>query len=472
MEFSRKQVFTLALSLVLGFSIVLPHAANAVGNAADLMCNGCQMDPKKPRYCPTVTCKDMTATFTTGGTCISPGVCKANSTSGPNGFGLDQVARLLGDLMGKLLQQGQQGGSGGGNTGTTYTPPSCTVSYSTESSNASSTSASLSWFSNGDATSATLSPGGSVSPNGSQSVTVSQTTIYTLSVSGPGGSNTCATTVPHLGGVDGVGDTDGDGCSDLYEEAGLCEGSGTSTTTGTQTTSTSSITGLLDTLDDDSSTTTQVATTSVFTTPITSIVQGLRGDIKVLTSGGTVIAGSRDTAGNTEVAGFYGGTTFSGQSQGIVASICRSRPWAGNLLSYVLPANFFDGLCIARGYQVGSTPAATTAQPSVTVTQTKPATTTKATTTVSTSSVSTVPPKVRIWSVPTKVSLGARASIFWSSQGVNSCLVTSPDGSFSQNTLSGGASTVALTGSTTFTISCLTPDGTPVTDFVTVNIAI
>lgn len=211
-------------------------------------------------------------------------------------------------------------------------------------------------------------------------------------------------------------------------------------------------------------------TPSVFANPA-YLIPGLRGDIQIFSSGGTIIAGSRNQTGNTEVAGFFGSNTFNGQPQGVVANICRARPWATSVLSYVLPANFFDSLCVARGYAVGDPPPVQ--QPTVVVTQTpsQPAQQTTAPT-ASTTSVPSVPASVRIWSVPASVPLGSRASIFWTSQGVTSCLVTSPDGSFSQTTLSGGASTVALTGATTFTISCLSPNGTPVTDYVTVNIAL
>jgi len=81
-------------------------------------------------------------------------------------------------------------------------------------------------------------------------------------------------------------------------------------------------------------------------------------------------------------------------------------------------------------------------------------------------------PSVSIWAVPPSVPSGARASIYWNTQGVTQCSETSSDGSFIQITLSGGAATAPLTSATTtFTISCLAPDGSHVigNTFVTVN---
>jgi hypothetical protein len=82
-----------------------------------------------------------------------------------------------------------------------------------------------------------------------------------------------------------------------------------------------------------------------------------------------------------------------------------------------------------------------------------------------------LPPRVDIWAVPTSVPLGARTTIFWNTENVANCTETSPDGSFKQNSLSGGASTVPLTEATTYTISCLDSQQNPQTDYVTVTIS-
>lgn len=201
---------------------------------------------------------------------------------------------------------------------------------------------------------------------------------------------------------------------------------------------------------------------------------GARGDINVWGSGATIYAGARDAASNSEIAGFYGSDTFGTQQPAtLVGRLCEARPWAGNFLSSIIAPSFFDSLCVWRGYRVGPPPQTT--QPQVTVTQTpSQSTTAKPSTTQAPAATTTptVPPKVDVWAVPSQVPLGSRTSVFWNTQGVSSCTVTSPDGSFNQTTPSGGAATVPLTTATTFTISCLAPDGTPVTDYTVVQISI
>lgn len=201
---------------------------------------------------------------------------------------------------------------------------------------------------------------------------------------------------------------------------------------------------------------------------------GAYGDVKILSNGTTIIAGVRE--GKTEVAGFFGTNSTSGTSA--VAKMCTNRPWSKNFLSYIIPPSFFDSLCTWRGYAVGPSTA-----PVVTTKTTTPATqpvVTKTTvggtkTTPAKATTTTAQPlnaKVDIWASPTTVPLGARTSIFWNTQGVTDCIETSPDGSFTQTTLKGGASTVPLTQSTTFTISCIAPNGAHITDSVVVQIAL
>ncbi|MHB1086872.1 MAG: hypothetical protein ACYCZ0_03950 [Minisyncoccota bacterium] len=559
MSFARTHSPLLILGLVFAFIVALPIFASAVGQAPCI----CQLqDPKKPLYCPTVTCIDVTNGFPTTGFCVAPGICKGTATGGKDGFGLDKVAQILGDLMGKLM--GQKGGDTpqpppppGGDTASKI-PPTCTLTSSTVSSNASSTTATLSWSSSYEATSASITPNiGTVSVNGSQSITITETTPYSMSVTGPGGTGYCSAIVVGFGdgGTDkcsgifadiygceddggdddipgpgtssstpnlsasptsgtapltvvftgnagsagytikyGDGKTNAVGCehgscsptasplsinrSHVYEEPGTYTAkllkhftSVQSNCTGEDCNAVDSVTIRVTAQTTSGTTNTTGSTTvPVFSNPA-YLLPGLRGDIKMITSGGTVVVGAR-SQNNTEVAGFYGGTTFSGPATGVVATLCRTRPWAGNFLSYILPANFFDGLCVSRGYTVGAPAAQQTSGTTQTsgTSQAAPKPAQKPAT--STPAVSNVPPKVRVWAVPSTVPLGSRASVFWTSQGVVSCLVASPDGSFSQTTLSGGASTVSLTGPTTFTISCLTADGTPITDFVTINLAI
>lgn len=210
-----------------------------------------------------------------------------------------------------------------------------------------------------------------------------------------------------------------------------------------------------------------VATSSNQTQYSGTLPSGTQGDIQVTGSGATVFGGSRDVTAGTEVAGFYGANTFGGEPQNVVARLCQTRPWASSIVSYVIPPTFFDGLCTWRGYSTAP-PSATPVLPRATIvpqqSSQNPA--------VQAPETPIVPPKVDIWASPTRVPLGGRTSIFWNTQGVASCTVTSSAGNFSENTLSGGAATVPITGLTVFTISCMTPAGTAVTDTAEVDLAI
>ncbi len=196
---------------------------------------------------------------------------------------------------------------------------------------------------------------------------------------------------------------------------------------------------------------------------------GAHGDINTWASGATIVGGTRDVQNNVEVAGFYGSETFNGQGTTLVGTWCKDRPWATNFLAKIIAPSFFDGLCTWRGYQVGAPPPAVA--PTVTLQQSvKPKPATTATTTAS--STPKVAPKVDIWAVPVSVPLGARTYIYWNTQGVTNCMETSPNGGFNQSSLSGGAATQPITAATTFSISCLAPDGSHVTGSVTVNLKI
>lgn len=100
----------------------LPSSALAMGSMADSMCvtvipscpcntvpgpNGCTAGINQ-FMCPN-NCWDVTAGFNTYGTCIAPHKCQGSSTSGPNGFGLGQVAQILGPLMSALMMNSQNG---------------------------------------------------------------------------------------------------------------------------------------------------------------------------------------------------------------------------------------------------------------------------------------------------------------------------------------------------------------------------
>ena len=377
-------------------------------------------DIKHPRWgglvCPCIN----TTVFTTTGKCVAPLTCKAVSTAGPSGFGTDIMKQVLGSLMQKLMSGGEKGGSGSGSGSTPASTPT--------------------------------------------SGTTGCAQYYNVTTPTP--QDPCAIYVQPVSDSIGTTGSNSSAVSDYLNQ----------TDTGTTDTNTS-----INTNTNTNQLTVQVSTVTTTTDEPTSTVRvivpqgaiggltsGVSGDVKTLGNSGTILAGSVDANNNSVTAGFYGGESFNGQPQGAISGLCQNRPWASNFISYVLPATFFDSLCTLRGYQVGQ-PVKTPA-PVVTVTQTKaaPVTQTQTTNTV----LSNVAPKVSIWAAPATVPLGSRTSIFWNSQGVTNCIETSPDGAFAQSSLSGGASTVAITGSTVFSISCITPDGSHVTDSVTVELTI
>src|SRR3989344_5509982 len=148
------------------------------------------------------------------------------------------------------------------------------------------------------------------------------------------------------------------------------------------------------------------------------------------------------------VAGFYG-------QGGLASRLCKARPWSGSLVSYVIPSGFFDGLCRDRGFEI---PEEVTVDETdlehysedPSLLQTTPKKVGKKT--------SGVRPQASIWAVPERVQVGARTLIFWNTKNAEECEITSSGGSFYETELSGGASTVPLSGPTVFTISCTTGD--------------
>lgn len=366
--------------------------------------------------CP---CVDMTNGFKTTGFCQADNRCHATGVSGGIGGAGGSLAQQLTGLLSQIAQGLMQQGQGGGGSGSGSSP-----------------------------TTPTTGTGGCT-----QYYQVTQPS-----------SDPCAYYVPPVSST--IGNTVGTTISDQLNS--LNAALSTTTASNTNTSINTNLNSVL-TQTTASATTTVAATSApvIVPTGTSTIKPGVSGDIQVMGSGATVLAGSTDVSSNTTVAGFYGSDTFSGQPQGLVGQLCQNRPWASNFLSKIIPAGFFDGLCTLRGFQVGL-PQPTAPAPVVTVTQSAP----KPVSAPVAPTTSTVAPKATIWASPASVPLGSRTSVFWSSQGVTGCTETSPDGSFSQATLQGGGSTVPITGATTFTISCVAPDGTHVTDDVTVNLSI
>ena len=194
---------------------------------------------------------------------------------------------------------------------------------------------------------------------------------------------------------------------------------------------------------------------------------GNTANIQMTAGGATIISGGvRDATKNTGSSAFFGADTQTGvAAQNLVERMCLVRPWQNPLIASRIQPSIFDGLCSGKGFRAGVTAEASPTPAS------KPAVQPVSNQTPAASSSPAVPPAAAIWATPASVPLGSRTAIFWNSKGVASCIVTSPDGSFNDRRLSGSASTVPLTGATVFSISCLTQDGSPVTNYVKVNIS-
>ncbi len=409
----------------------VPMFTNALGSAANQECMpwnaacpcGAGINPPKcntggpnKANCPVGICQDKTQGHTTAGTCAAAGQCKGATGDG-KGLGMDQLVKALGDLLGKL--KGSEAGSGGSTPATPLTSTGCVG-----------------------------------------------TTFQTSDITQL--SNPCAVYVPISDTITPT-TTDTGGCSILEQALGTCgETTPNPTPTDSDSTTPTSPASTPTPTSTAAGQTPRIISPPTLTSGFGGILGGERGDILLVDGGATVFVGSRDVQKNTEVAGFYGSGTLGGAPQGLVAQWCESRPWASNFLGKIVAPTFFDNLCKWRGYQVG-TPSGSAPVLQQTVVKTKPPV---ATSTTPTTQGSSIPAKVDIWAVPATVPLGARTSIFWSTQGVTDCTETSAAGNFTQNSLSGGAATVPITTATEFTISCKTSDGSTVTDSVTVDLAI
>ena len=200
---------------------------------------------------------------------------------------------------------------------------------------------------------------------------------------------------------------------------------------------------------------------------------GVSGNIEFHDKGATIHI-TRETGGTT-VAGFYGSDSAAAPT-GLVQTWCASRPWATNFLSRIIPSGFFDGLCTLRGYAVGIVPRSPNASRAPGVEVPRQQQTVTSFTSNPIQPVAKPKPvipagRADIWAVPSSVRLGSRATVFWNAIGVTSCEETSPEGGFTHNTISGGAETVAISGPTTFSISCVTQAGAHITNYTTVNLA-
>ena len=261
--------------------------------------------------CP---CYDTTNTFGSSGICVAPMKCLAQSTGGPDGFGLDIVKSMLGELMKKLMQQGSGGGSGGGGTGTgidgTTGPTGCG-----------------SYVATSDVTQVSTSNTGGVCY------------YYQSSVS------------DLLGGND---TTNGNGLS-LSDQLNALTDSNANTLTNNNANTSSTLNRQLN----------ERAATSTSTTTRTTLTQGVQGDslgysrrhvgLRQRSHHSCGLGGRKRQQYHRRIlrcelrhgsAGEYDSKSLQGPP--VVETLC----------SYALPPTFFDSLCIMRGYSVGTAPAA------------------------------------------------------------------------------------------------------------------
>jgi hypothetical protein len=378
---------------------------------------------------------------TVSGQCIYGVGCKALSASGTSGKSmgvgdLSSLMQALGSVM-KALGGGQS--SGGSPSPTPTGSQGCTTYYqvSTPSSD----------------------PCAYYVPSGSSN--------NSLNLNLGGSTNTNSS-----GGIDAIGNTNTSGTNNPVTNlisALLGNNSNSNTNTDTNSSGSTSTSVVSGGTVGVSSSTSQGATNLG--------PGGANGEIRVLPNGATIVITNQNNANNSVTAGFLGTEAPIGTAPvSVVASWCRTRPWAGNFLSFIIPATFFDSLCSLKGYQVGEV--AQTAGPaqigsSVHIQNPPPQAIPNTSASSSATTTPASPPmQVDIWAVPPTVSLGGRTTIYWNTKNAASCVETSPDGSFSHSTLAGGGATVPLSGATTFTISCMAPDGTHATDDVVVRLSL
>jgi hypothetical protein len=485
--------------------------------------NGQCVGGKNTANCPPGICTDTTNGFSTQGICAAAGKCQAVTTGGK---GVDQGLQALGQILGKLMSA-LSSGSGSGSSSPSPTTSGCTSSYYYTSNSSligvdpcalyqAGATCTDTTATNYGASAACTYGTGATSSSSAQSLLDSLTgstgtptgsTGDTLTATPSSGSAPLAvtfSTIPSATDLSPFTINFGDGSSaQPLAEAACTSGAGsctyqanyTYTTAGTFDATVLDVDG--DTLSSATVTVTNPNGSTAGSSGLTQVLQnlggllagtttpqlpgtgqsspnfpGVLGNILLENNGATIFASTVNSANNSESSSFFGSDTLGAQPQSVASQLCQNRPWASNFLADVIPPSFFDSLCQWGGYQVGQLPQQTApTQPQVTLSQqaqtqqTTPAVQTQSTTTPA------VPAQATITAEPASVPLGARTSIFWNSQGVTQCTETSPDGSFSENSLSGGAATVPITGPTTFSIYCLDPNGNPVTNDVTVEVS-
>lgn len=240
-----------------------------------------------------------------------------------------------------------------------------------------------------------------------------------------------------------------------------------------------------------------------------------------------------ETTQNNSSAGFYG-SAVAVQDETILGRLCTNRPWANSFITSIIPASFFDSLCVSRGYVPGGEQSKTAAAAPVDTTRAEQTVVARAATvrergmtcpeavregaavsiafscapeeldrafgfnagglrsgtfsTILTKEtqygvqcadgyadscrVQVVHPKLTIWAEPESVRLGARAVVYWSAEDVKegTCVVRGP--SFSETGGAGGASTVPINTRSVYTFSCTALDGAQLQETLTIDLAL
>lgn len=234
--------------------------------------------------------------------------------------------------------------------------------------------------------------------------------------------------------------------------------------------------------------------------------------------GVSVTSGGVDTQTNTGISSFFGlfrPQSAPAESSTMFGRLCSAKPWESSLITRIFTARFFDSLCEQRlqGAQNNSTVqgTVTNAQSSIilrcpSVVQPggeatiewscganirssgtgfntngassgkvsgRPTTTRQYTLQCAQGGsrscvIEVANPRVDLVAYPERVQLGARAKLYWVSEGVEDCIVTGPG--LSEQGSKGAAVTGAILDTTTFTAECLGANGATTTDSVIVDV--
>ncbi|MEK7628489.1 MAG: hypothetical protein AAB421_03670 [Patescibacteria group bacterium] len=254
----------------------------------------------------------------------------------------------------------------------------------------------------------------------------------------------------------------------------------------------------------------------------------LDGDVVETASGITVRTRGTDATTNTGVAGFFGRFFTGGervqqaqnQNNAFFGRICIARPWQASFVARIFSTSFFDSLCERRGYTTRTAAIPTQATPpatkqvgvaeltctervsigdSATISWKCPQGSQSSATGFDTKgraagSVTLQPtdtttyalrcangarasctvvvgkPSVQVVAHPARVQLGARAKIYWTSEGVVECTITGPN--LKERGPRGAATTAAILDAAKFTATCDAGGGKTVTDSVIVDVGI